>query len=430
MNYYNILPTRNIGGNLAILTFSCQTILEIGQIVEIEIRNSEDFGLVISQNTDCDYKSVGEQPIPIETREKHVSNLADETHLEQVNSKNSENKKNNFEIKEINKVFPFRISKEQIEFLQSFTTNSFNSPNDIWSSIFQPFKLLTKKQIFELENDFAENAKKMTSINAKLEEFGENSNNTSCDNITSTKSTPIIDFILDSDILIRIMYIIRSLTCSDRLEIDSSKTFQKRQLLIIFPEKKFLDKIMTILVDQIKKDKLNDKLKILKYTGEPTKTSKETIWEMIQAANKLKFEKEFLNQNEIDEIKVQIIFTTRSGIFLPFSNLSHIVLVDEGNSLYIQDQNSLYFDARDTIFLLHKAFMSNLTFVSTLPSLRLHNFYNKTMLRNSPCNSPSEPKKPLKLKITTLDTKSAKFGLFGWEVEQILKKDEDFEQKL
>jgi hypothetical protein len=428
MYFYNILPTRSLGGNLSILTFGCQQILEIGQIVEIEIRNSQDYGLIISQNADYDNKSVGEQSIEIETQEKRVSNNTLEIDINSIelNSKKisdgksevsenaaNKNKKNDFEIKEIARIFPFKISKQQIEFLQSFTMNTFNSPNDIWSSIFQPFKLLTKKQILELESNYNKSDKKTTSINSKLQELEENMSNSSLQNKTDVETAPIIDFVLDSDILIRIMYIIRSLLSSDRLEKEHLKLRFNEQVLIVFPEKKYLDKLLSEFKLLAKSQGLEKEIEILKYTGEVNKNSKETIWSMIE------------NKSNNSKIKKQIIFTTRSGIFLPFTNLSHIILIDEGNSLYIQDQNSLYFDARDAIFLLHKGFLSNLTFISTLPSLRLHSFYNKDNLNTNWINTSFDNKTSVKLKITTLDTKSAKFGLFGWEIEQILRKDEE-----
>jgi hypothetical protein len=428
MYYYNILPTRSLGGNLSILTFGCQKILEVGQIVEIEIRNSQDYGLIISQNVEYENKSVGGKSTGIETQEKRVSNNSLEIDINTIESnskKNSDgksevsenasnkNKKNDFEIKEITRIFPFKISKQQIEFLQSFTTNTFNSPNDIWSSIFQPFKLLTKKQILELESNYNQNDKKTTSINSKLEELEENASNSSLQNKTDVKIAPIIDFVLDSDILVRIMYIIRSLLSSDRKEKEHLKLNTNEQVLIVFPEKKYLDKLLSEFKVSAKSQGFEKEIEILKYTGEVNKNSKETIWSMIE------------NNLSNSKIKKQIIFTTRSGIFLPFTSLSQIILIDEGNSLYIQDQNSLYFDARDAIFLLHKAFLSNLTFISTLPSLRLHNFYNKGSLNINPTNMSFGNKTSVKLKITTLDTKSAKFELFGWEIEQILRKDEE-----
>ena len=433
MFYYNILPTRNIGGNLAILTFGCQNTLEIGQIVEIEIRNSEDYGLVISENNEIQEERVGGQSSQIETQQNDVSNNIAEKNSEQSISQTEKNskskseeglensKKNNFEIKEITKVFPFKISKEQIEFLQSFTTNTFNSPNDIWSSIFQPFKLLTKKQILEIESNYVKNSKITTSINPKLDEFTNNSSKSLDIHKTLVKNPPIIDFILDSEIIVRIMYIIRSLVCSDRNEIEGSNSQQKQQVLIVFPEKKYLDKIMQEFTKETKKQGIDKQIEILKYSGEPTKTSKEAIWKIIENSN------QNLSDEETENNKVQIIFGTRSAIFLPYSCITQIILIDEGNSLYIQDQNSLYFDARDAIFLLHKAFLANLTFVSTLPSLRLHSFYDKAMLKQIVNYSLFEVKKPVNLRITTLDTKSAKFGLFGWEIEQILRKDEDLE---
>ena len=151
---------------------------------------------------------------------------------------------------------------------------------------------------------------------------------------------------------------------------------------------------------------------MLSYSGSVNKKSKDCIWSLIN----------FLKQ---DANRVQVIFSTRSGIFIPFCNLGQIILIDEANSVYIQDQNSIYYDTRDAVFLLSSVFGSNLNFISKLPSIRLYNSYSNELLIQNLTKSTSNQKKQLKLKITRFDKKSAKFSLFGWEVEQLLKKDED-----
>jgi primosomal protein N' len=127
------------------------------------------------------------------------------------------------------------------------------------------------------------------------------------------------------------------------------------------------------------------------------------------------------NNNNYIAPKLQIILSTRSGLFLPFTALTDIILVDEGNSMYIQDQNSLYYDTREAIFLISKAFNANISFISPLPSIRLYNMYNKQALDQEMINNQAIAQKPRKIKVTRYDKKSSKYDLFGYEVEQILE---------
>ena len=130
MYYYNILPTKNIGNTLSVLTYSSQKPLDIGDIVQIEIRNSVDFGLIISQNTDYN-----QDMINTEANETPSLDIA--------------------KIKEITAKMPVRLSRQQMQFLKIFSDNTLNSLNDVWDSIWRPFELLTKKQwnILNSNND-------------------------------------------------------------------------------------------------------------------------------------------------------------------------------------------------------------------------------------------------------------------------------------
>ncbi|MEM1312231.1 MAG: hypothetical protein AAGF07_02090, partial [Patescibacteria group bacterium] len=139
-------------------------------------------------------------------------------------------------------------------------------------------------------------------------------------------------------------------------------------LLLIFPEKKYLEKILEeVISNHDFQSALKDKINIHMYAGDTNKKSKEAVWNLINFNN--------------DTKKLKIVFTTRVGLFLPFVNLNNIVLVDESNSMYIQDQNSVYFDTRVAAFLLAQAYQAKLTFLSSLPSIRLYNFYPKNVIK-------------------------------------------------
>ena len=68
--------------------------------------------------------------------------------------------------------------------------------------------------------------------------------------------------------------------------------------------------------------------------------------------------------------KKKVYFTTRAGLFLPYSNISAIILADESNSMHIQEQGGLYFDSRETVYLLASGFKSDLYYQSNFPSVR------------------------------------------------------------
>ena len=50
MYFYNVLPTKNMGQNLSILLYSSRKQASVGDIVEINIRNNLDYGLILSEN--------------------------------------------------------------------------------------------------------------------------------------------------------------------------------------------------------------------------------------------------------------------------------------------------------------------------------------------------------------------------------------------
>ena len=305
---------------------------------------------------------------------------------------------------------------------------------------------MTQKQWLELENS---TKSYNNDLDTPLTKFSANSINTLNDsqslqnstfiedkvleviskNITISDDqiiTPKVEFLIDLDIKVRIMYIIRSLMGTIQIAYKSFKEGINKQLLIVFPEKKYLNKIYKYLQTEIAKDKeLSIIIELLYYASEPTKKPKECIWSMLSLKS-VKTSSGSSQTTQIQDLninssKLQIICSTRSGLFLPFSNLTDIILVDEGNSMYIQDQNSLYYDTREAIFLISKAFNANISFISPLPSIRLYNMYNKKTFEQQMIVNKQNNQKPLKIKITRFDKKSSKYDLFGYEIEQILE---------
>lgn len=294
MNYYQILSTRKVPQKF--LTFSHEDILPKGQLVDVNIRGTALKGIVMSKIENDNVFDIDK-------------------------------------IKPISKIPPFIFNSFQINFLLSFTQNTFNQINTVFSGFLKPFSILTQKQWQSL---LASN------LNTNLEFESENKLNLE------------VNFILDMYITLRIIYIIRTIINNKH----------KSTTIIIFPEKKYLEKTMLELESSTEFKELAKDIEIYTYSGDANKKSKLTVWNLISPEN----------------INPKIIFSTRAGLFLPFQKLNEIILIDESNSMYIQDQNSLYFDTRDAVFLMSKSYGANLTFLSTLPSVRLFNFYNKEVV--------------------------------------------------
>ncbi len=369
--YYQVIPARNLP--FSFLTYKSTERLEQGALVEIPIGNSKEQGMVFSEIPESGAGDLSKVKSIILQKETNSINL--------------------------------NFSTEQINFLKLFSTNTFNSFNQTLISYLQPLKILTKKDWKEISFEKSP----PTPLNEGGAEkqtlpISSSSKSTFLDKKEINGST---NFFLDTNITIRIMYLIRTIIYNKP---------ENNQILIIFPEKKLLDRVEKEITENFKNEV---GIKFSTYSGDKTKKTKTTVIELLKNKN---------SQNTPTQ-STQIIFSTRNGIFLPFSNLTDIILVDEANSMYIQDQNSLYYDARDAIFLLSKAFKANLNFVSTLPSIRLYSFYTDKVLEDYVSNNTTETKKALKIKISKLEQKYANFDLFSDRILDILDSnfDQDFE---
>ena len=237
-------------------------------------------------------------------------------------------------------------------------------------------------------------------------------------------------------------------------------------IVIIFPENKLLDKVWKDFINSPSWQKFLEKITVLNWTLENyfwtskiNQKSRKTILELLnlETENKktekyvpskldktLNLQKVIVNnilkddeipdkkiQNaNLENYKIRLFWGTRSALFLPFENLVQIILIDEANSFHIQEQNSLYFDSREAVFLLHKSANCHLDFVSKLPSVRFQTFYqqNNKLAKNLPKinNQKLENSQNFKLKITTSPQKYYNNNLFSNQVEQILQREETF----
>ena len=77
------------------------------------------------------------------------------------------------------------------------------------------------------------------------------------------------------------------------------------------------------------------------------------------------------------EGRITVVVGARSAIFLPFQNLGAIVIDEENDTSYKQEENPIY-NARDMAVVKSKIDSSNIFLVSATPSLETyHNFKNK-----------------------------------------------------
>jgi primosomal protein N' len=461
MFYYPILTTKKLP---VMFYYSSEVELRIGQMVIVNLQNQIIDGIVFDKN---------------------------KTELEMTNELKLELEK----IKAIHKVQPVILQNQQIQFLRFMINNTFNNSGTVLASFLQSFKILNQKHWRQLEVDkittetnHSENYLKIQNepkeiITKGLAEIKEKSGK----NNVIIKQKPEINFWLESDYTVRIMYIIRNwqqnqqkitekyqqeklkllkpqnknskneikiLDCQkndfQKLTTNDKKNFF--DIVIIFPENKLTDKIWDNFIKNPKWQEFLSKIKTQNWQVENyffnskiNQKSRSTILELLgvektSKKNKLKdlakqvngeteqdSEKQDIEKKEENiNQKIRIVWGTRSTLFLPFQNLVQVILIDEANSFHIQEQNGLYFDSREAVFLLHKSANCHLDFVSKLPSVRFQNFYkavsNKT-ISNFPKNY-KEVKNP-KIKITTSPQKYYNNNLFSYEIEQILKKEDD-----
>jgi primosomal protein N' len=183
-------------------------------------------------------------------------------------------------------------------------------------------------------------------------------------------------------------------------------------ILILAPEKKLIESLFPELQQLILSENVNVEMKL--FYGDKSKSSRDAIMSVLDSDNKTH----------------TIIFGTRSSLFLPFKSLTSILLLDEANSLHIQEQNGLYFDAREIAYMLSEVFSASLYFISRVPSIRLHSLYNSKDIENYLLKDTQIDTKRLKLSVSRSNGKTNKYRLFSDSVLGIITGNEQVEDKV
>jgi len=104
------------------------------------------------------------------------------------------------------------------------------------------------------------------------------------------------------------------------------------------------------------------------------------------------FDKNFVLKN-IKDKKIKIIISTRSGLFLPLDNLGLIIIDEEHESSYKQDQNSPYYHTRDVGLIRAKFSNSSILLFSNTPSVESYYNIKKKNYNHYELNNNSNKKK-------------------------------------
>jgi primosomal protein N' len=363
MYHYAVLTEKLLP--ISFLTYSSEENLAIGQLVEVPIRNSLEKGVIFQQSrVDTQNQSSGEVNEPDSLHKSSVDiqnpqNIDNEKYpylgvkssdlgvvvpSSKSNTNNSEPEISTlpkYEIKPIANIFPFQFQHENLNFWKSLAFNNFSNLNRVLEAALESLDLLTKadwKILTEKYNNkiSAKSSGEVNEPKPQSQELSKNQNNQFVPKLQylSNKDSEVEG---DIDIVLRIMYLIRSV--------------EYKNTLIIFPEIKLLKNWL----HRINLKQFSD-INVYTFTSGKDKQSKIAI-------------KSLLLEND-ENSKKKVYFTTRAGLFLPYSKISAIILADESNSMHIQEQGGLYFDSRETVYLLASGFKSDLYYQSNFPSVR------------------------------------------------------------
>ncbi len=481
MFYYNVIPLKRLGSNVQFLLYSSQVEHRIGEVVSVNVRNNVILGLVITREGESQgffeqfdvskVKEINESEGLLfnDSQLKYLELIANNTFNSIATTAQSMfqgytllNQKNK---KRLQEYYNDKITKDKITNYESIEKNTVilrepKNPPVILNS-FQDLENLEQKenQLQSLDktksqtnNQNNSNQNFSTQDNPQPQEQSTTKIN-GFDNLPKTSPKQArIEFELVNDYLVRIMYIIRSVISECNNTPKSLKQSQNKTILVIFPELKTVNYYYELINKQL----LTDFESSVETSAKSTKTTSKSLSKdildyvpentppnkIIKQNSKKLFDN--INQSLLQNInlavfsstksksaqsvildiitndKLNIILGSKSALFLPFQSLEQIILIDEANTFYIQEQNSMYYDARDVVFLLSKAYNANLNFISKVASIRLHNFYSKELIGQYMTKYQDIHSTPPIIKITKNSARHSNFELFGYDVEKLL----------
>jgi primosomal protein N' len=221
-------------------------------------------------------------------------------------------------LKNITKITQFIISEVQLEFLKKISFLTFNSLSNLLTLAIKPYET-----IFE-SKEFKQNV--ILSLTGDL----------SCNLNPKKLTNPTLDYIISKSWASKIL---------EKITLINSAN-----ILILFPEKNILTSIQKEL------ETLNMNKNILIHNLNTT--SEKKLLNIYQPLLSL-----------TSDPKINIILGNKNSIFFNLDNIDELIIIDEANPSYISEHR-IYFDAREVAFWASKIYNFNLTFISTLPSVR------------------------------------------------------------
>ena len=409
--YYNVLIDLNMG--LDTLVYSCDQLVKPYLLVKIEIGKKECLGIILSL----------------------VNNI----------------KELSFDLDKINNILSistYYFNKDYITFNKLISNNTFISLPAVVGQTLLSFEGLGKRGLGELFSAQSGSvASGSDSLLSSTSEINQNIIQKDFNRPEPVLIKPQINYHLDINIIRRIRYIIRTIlninfisNTSESKPFSLNKNPTKNKTILIFcPEIKVLTNVKYAMQEEFKDIKSG--LNIWEYSNGANKESKRLVKYLIQTTqeNQIKYrilaEVNFKcnnanshtknsNKEQINTKFIDIIICTKSALFLPFVNIDDIIVIDEASSFYLQDQNSLYYDLRELVFLFSTSYNSNLTFLSSVPSMRLYDYS---------INNPNEDldqdliymskqlKKALKIQLHEAKKSNLEMdGLFSFPLGQLL----------
>jgi primosomal protein N' len=358
-------------GLLETISYSSVEPIFIGQIVRLSIKNKINWGICVSK-----------------------------VYEEGIIGKD-------FKIKPVTEILNYKLSEQAINFVSQMSFNTWNKQNVVLEAVLKPFR---------------DNYKKM-------QKFPKVSTKNISSPLTLTQNLPKqslkFNIYNDADLVLRIMYLIRN-DIENYLNKENKELPKNSQILIICPDKSNIEVLtneLTAKIDYLKKTLDIDTRLDFYFSSNSTRSNNATIMSLLQTEKKP------------SKSSTQVIIGSRSSLFLPFNSLSKIILLEESDNNYIQEQNSLYFDTRDVSYVLAQLWNSSLDWVSSLPSSRTVEYKNKfeiniknrldksnlTYFNDSLSHNKSIDivKNKLEIKINEIDYKN-NFSLFSQKTLEIM----------
>lgn len=228
-------------------------------------------------------------------------------------------------------IYNFYLGPKHLEFLNKVAFLTFNSFNNLFVTLTTPLSLIKNLGAWD-------NSKALEDKNG---------------------ISPQLEYIINKDWDSVIEGIIETI-------IKKNITFSKNyNILIIYPEKNSLEKGYSNLIAN---SNFNKKIEVYN-TLTASKKKLLPVLSLLYGLDNL--------EPEV-EPKLKIIFANKNILFANLAYIDQIVVVDEANPSYISETR-IYFDTREIAFWASLVYSLNLTFVSTVPSVRFYN-QNKEQL--------------------------------------------------